>query len=452
MTGNRLRALGLLSSLALLAPSALIAQVSERDKQCAAELVKEGVSEEDAAASEEPCFELANALESRVSVPATLRMMLDRTPPRDFQSRATGNAGTAGAPSQGEAVPSVQPLALAGGSLAAVGSEGGTDAIAAFTINPAILFGPQDETRAAALSRLLDLTVLAPVNDLDRDQDGKIDYWGIRARVNMTGPGAGKHLREAVTAFAARVQQSAIVAASLDTVLRETPDFERCVAAFRTDSVEVEQVTGSCGRRLQIAPDAQTLERFREALAHARDSADARYLGLDLRLDQGDPTLGATPGAAGTALFAGLAYGRKILSTRPSQPSFGLRARLGVQHVSLDDIALAESDRNNTAIDGALAFDFTYPYEFQPLKLAAGLEFRAGDPPVDDMEKEFRTNFLQARLSLDIPITAANSISIAFAGPLTGKEKATLSINGNWQLLLSGLSAVGRSEEVAAGR
>ena len=211
-------------------------------------------------------------------------------------------------------------------------------------------------------------------------------------------------------------------------------------------------MTASCGRPLELAPDAETLERFREALAHARDSADARYLGLDLRLDQGDPTLGATPGAAGTALFAGLAYGRKIISTRPSQPSFGLKARLGVQHVSLDDVALAESDRNNTAIDGALAFDFTYPYEFQPLKLAAGLEFRAGDPPVDGMEKEFRTNFLQARLSLDVPITAANSISIAFAGPLTGKERPTLTINANWQLLLSGLSALGHTEEVSAGR
>jgi hypothetical protein len=173
MTGHGVRALALASGLALLAPSTLIAQVSEREKQCAVELVKEGISEEEAA--EDPCFQLANALEGRVSVPATLRMMLERTPPRDFQSRATGNAGTAGAPSQGEAVPSVQPLALAGGSLAAVGSEGGTDAIAAFTINPAILFGPQDETHAAALSRLLDLTVLAPVNDLDRDQDGKID-------------------------------------------------------------------------------------------------------------------------------------------------------------------------------------------------------------------------------------------------------------------------------------
>ena len=77
---------------------------------------------EEEAAREESCTQLANALESRVSTPATLQMMLERTPPRDFQSRATGNAGTAGAPSQGEAVPSVQPLALAGGSLAAVGS------------------------------------------------------------------------------------------------------------------------------------------------------------------------------------------------------------------------------------------------------------------------------------------------------------------------------------------
>src|SRR4029453_2466337 len=229
--------------------------------------------------------------------------------------------------------------------LAAVGSEGGTDAIAAFTINPVILFGARDDAHAAELTRLLDLTVLAPVNDLDRDEDGKIDYWGLRARINVTGPGAGKHLRQAVTAFAQRGGRSAIVAASLNTVLRETPNFEKCVAAFRADSVFPEAVTAGCGRRLEIAPDPRPPQPFRPAPAQARDSADAHYLGVDLRLDQGDPTLGATPTAAGTTLFAGLAYGRKILSPELGQPTFGLRARLGVQHVSLDDVTLAEGGR-----------------------------------------------------------------------------------------------------------
>jgi hypothetical protein len=249
------RAFAIVCCAAPMAAATLAAQGAERDQQCVAELLKEveGMTAEEAA--QEPCFQLANALESRVSAPATLQMMLARTPPRDFQSRAMGNAGTAGAPSQVEAVPSVQPLALAGGSLAAVGSEGGTDAIAAFTINPVILFGARDDAHAAELTRLLDLTVLAPVNDLDRDEDGKIDYWGLRARINVTGPGAGKHLRQAVTAFAQRVQRSAIVAASLDTVLRETPNFEKCVAAFRADSVFPEAVTAGCGRRLEIAPD-----------------------------------------------------------------------------------------------------------------------------------------------------------------------------------------------------
>jgi hypothetical protein len=461
MRSHPARSLALAACLAMGAPAALAAQATARDSLCsreaAAELVEGGMTKEEAdsevaKAGDAPCKVLADGLVDRVSTPPMLDIMLDHTPARDFQSRASGNAGTAGAPSQGEAVPSVQPLALAGGSLAAVGSDGGTDAIAAFTINPAILFGAQDPARAAALSRLLDLTVLAPVNELDRDQDGKIDYYGIRARVNVTGPGAGKQLQKAVKAFADNVQKSAILSARLDTVLRETPNFATCVDAFRAKSVKAEEVTSSCGRELDIAPDPKTLESFREALALARDSADARYLGLDVRLDQGDPTLGATPAAAGTALFAGLAFGRNIVALKSNQPSFGLKARLGVHHVSLDDTALGEGDRNNTAVDGALAFDFTYPYEFQPLKFAAGLEFRAGDPPVSGAEKEFQTNFLQARLSLDVPITAANSISIAFAGPLTGKERPTLSINGNWQLLLSGLSAVGKAAQTSSGR
>jgi hypothetical protein len=42
-----------------------------------------------------------------------------------------------------------------------------------------------------------------------------------------------------------------------------------------------------------------------------------------------------------------------------------------------------------------------------------------------------------------VPITSANSISITFAGPLDGKERPTLSINGNWQLLLPGRAPLG---------
>jgi len=442
------------------APAAA-AQTPERDKECTeaviAELIRGGMTKEEAEAQlsavpDQPCEQLAEALVDRVTTPHILDAMLAYTPARDFQSRTTGNPGTAGAPNQGEAVPTVQPLALAGGSIAAVGSEGGTDAIAAFSINPTVLFGAQDPVHAAALSRLLDLTVLAPVNDLDRDQNGKIDYWGVRARLNVIGPGAGKHLAEAVRAFAANTQRSANLAASLDTIVRETPRFAPCVAGFRADSVSPERIGTACGRELDVAPDPETLERFRNALALARDSADARYLGLDLRLDQGDPTLGATPAAAGTRLFAGAAYGRRIVGPASNQPSFGIKGRVGVQHVSLDDATLAESDRTNTTLDGAVSFDFSYPYEFQPLKLAAGLEFRTGDPPVAGTEKEFQTNFLNARLSLDVPITAANSISITFTGPLTGKERPILAINGNWQLLLSGLSSAAKSAETGSGR
>jgi hypothetical protein len=409
----------------------------DRGSLCAGELVRSGFTP----AANLPCFQLAVLLEQRVSTPLMLEAMLGRVPPRDLQSRATGNAGTSGAASQGEAGPSVQPLALAGGSLAAVGSAGGADAMAAFTLNPAILFGAQSPARSAALSRLLDLTVLAPINDLDRDQDGQIDYYGIRARINVAGPGAGRHLVRAGRAFAARVQQSTNLSAILDTVLRAAPDFPNCVAALRQETVDSEEMQRTCGRSVALSVDPKTLEDFREALQLARDSADAQYFGLDLRLDQGDPTLGATPGAAGTALFAGVAYGRRFVGPQTSRPSFGVKARLGLQHVSLDTAVMEGSGRSNIAIDGAAAFDFVYPYEFQPLKFAAGVEFRSGDPPLAGADEQFRTNFVQVRLSLDVPITAANSISIAFAGPLTGEERPTLSINANWQLLLPGRPA-----------
>ena len=100
---------------------------------------------------------------------------------------------------------------------------------------------------------------------------------------------------------------------------------------------------------------------------------------------------------------------------------------------TLDDVTFDVRDREFVAIVGPSGCGKT-----TCLRMAAGLEFRAGDPPVPDANKAFQTNFLQARLSLEVPITPANSISIAFAGPLTGEQRPTLTINGNWQLLLSG--------------
>ena len=439
MTRTSVQAAALAAFMAMLAPC--VSRAQDQTKACEQELIAKGVPK--AKATAEPCFQLAVSLVDKVRTPLVLQAMLRRVPPRELQSRAAGDAGTAGSPSQGEAVPSVQPLALAGGSLAAVGSGGGTDAIAAFAINPAMLFGVQDKLRAAALSRLLDLSILVPINDLDRDEDGAVDYYGIRARLNITGPRIATKLAKVARTFALEAQKTAEVSDALSGILAGAPDFEGCLAALRAEPMDPSRVSETCGKPVDFGLDSKVIENFRQALSEARDSADAQYLGLDLRLDQGDPTLGATPDAAGTALFAGVAFGRKVVATDQTRPSFGLKARLGVQHVSLDQVSGGESDRTNTSIDGALAFDLTYPHEFLPLVLAAGLEFRAGDPPASGTAEQFRTNFLQARLSLDVPITAANTISIAFAGPLTGDERPTLSVNANWQLLLPGAGSGG---------
>ena len=408
------------------------------DSLCRRQLEQRNIPHE----QESECQFLAAAILDRWNEPALKSaMLLDRVPPRDFQSRASGEPAKSGAAGQSEAVPTAQPLALAGGSLSAVGSEGGTDAIAAFTLNPAMLLGVQDKMKAASLTRLLDLTVLVPINDLDRDEDGTIDYYGIRARLNILGAKAGNRLAAAARALGQQAQQAAELADLLEVVLTRATDLDQCVDVYMApgSTLNLDALRVPCGEALDVRPNAGIIAAFRAGLARARDSVDAQYLGLDLRYDNGDPTLGATPGAAGKTLFAGLAFGRRIVGTDPSRPTYGIKARVGFQHVELDDETLPVDTRRNTAVDGALAFDFTYPHEFRPLTLAAGLEFRHGDPPIEGAEKAFRTNYTQVRLSLDVPITAAQSVSIGFAGPLSGKEKPTLSVNVNWQLLLAGV-------------
>ena len=144
--------------------------------------------------------------------------------PRDVQSDVTG-AATAGSLAQSEPVPGAQPLGVAGGSVAAVGSDSGAKAIVALTVNPAIFFSSLNQTdKIAEASRVADLTLLFPVDDLDADEDGRVDYVGARLRLNFNGKKAGK---EMLAKLGQRLQS--LVGGEADLLLKLDPLFRSAV-------------------------------------------------------------------------------------------------------------------------------------------------------------------------------------------------------------------------------
>lgn len=388
----------------------------------------------------DPCQDLAAAVvapRQEKVILAALASALETLPERDFQSRATSQPATAGAVGQGDAAATVQPLAIAGGSVAAVGSEGGNNAVTALTLNPAIFWRPsRSQIERANDARISDLTILLPLSRLDADGDGDVDYFGARLRLNLLGRLELEELNQQVGNLA---QYTTDVIDALAAQFRETARLRECVDAYGSDAA-AERIIQACGQVSAVAFEPANLDRFRGAISQVRAQADARYLGVDARFDRGDPSLGATPGMAGSALFLGLAYGSRTDPELNPAAGFGYHLRAGIINVVRDDATLPDSVRAKASLDAALALDYTYPSTFQPLKASLGLEFRRGDAPAI-AAKELRTDYLTYRLSLDIPITAGNTIAVSFAKPVMGEGKPTLSLNANWQLLASSLMA-----------
>jgi hypothetical protein len=351
--------------------------------------------------------------------------------PRDVQSDATG-AATAGSLAQSEPVPGVQPLGVGGASIAAVGSDSGAKAIVALTVNPAIFFASLNDTEEAArATRIADLTVLFPVDDLDRDEDGRVDYFGARLRLNFTGARAGSEVLErAGAALLQLAQKETDLALKLDTVLASAPNAGNCYDALLAEEIDDALVASQCGTPFAIEVDDQRYESFRRQMADVRAEADSRYFGLDLRFDFGDPTLGAVANARATSIDAGLAWGRRFLGADPMGPSLGLKARGGARYTHLDDI-----EETSYAFDGAIGVEGRRPLERgQAITASAGFELRYGG--ADAVEDELQTNFTVFRAALAVPLAGMTGITVAVTAPIDGPISPALSVNFDWGLLL----------------
>jgi hypothetical protein len=318
-----------------------------------------------------------------------------------------------------------------------VGSEAGDDALVALGLNPAVLFFITEASEALArYSRFMDLSLFLPVTETSAPtDDDALDYFGLRLRMNWLGVAAGDQLwDEASVLIRDWMAQNGQALAKTLELLGGARDMTACATALNDGAPEA-AVTTACGRPLDLGIDAgqasAVARELGEALARVRRGLDADYFGADVRLDWGDPTLGAVADASGTFFFAGVGYGRRILGDPAGDTSAGLELRAGARHTSLD---VAPDGR--FAFEGGLGLELTRSLDQQEISAGIGVELRYGQEGPTVTEEQAQMNWTVFRSSLVVPITDANSLSIAVGLPIDGELSSYLSVNFNWALLL----------------
>ncbi|HEY0673495.1 MAG TPA: hypothetical protein VGD27_14550 [Longimicrobiales bacterium] len=421
----RVRFHGLLLCALLVCATDAHAQQTNNNERCRAALLARGMRAGDISPNQ-PCFSLATAIMDM----RTAKAWID---PRDLQPSAAGNAAPAGTAAQASAVPTVQPTPVAAATIAAVAQDSGQETITAISINPATLFSTSgDKETLARLARLADVSVFFPVSGLDQDEDGKLDYAGVRARINFTASSQASGLLERVNErLLAILHNELALVNSLNGVLLAAPDPGACAQHLMGEESADGGAAAVCGVEPELMVDESTYAAFRRASAAAREAADAKYLGLDLRFDYGDPSFGKVRNAYGTALQAGLGFGRRF-NPSVSAASSGLRGRLGVRYVELRDTSLTDFQ-----IDGGIAYELGRVMQSQRLELSAGVEFRYSGK--DEDTEILRTRFAEFRAALKVPLANSSSIALSLSAPLMGEISPTLAVGGNWQQLLAGL-------------
>ncbi|MBC14481.1 MAG: hypothetical protein CMM85_16130 [Rhodothermaceae bacterium] len=415
--------------LAALASTAPLVQAQSTDADCAATYA--GFVEAGALPGTPPTITSCVALAYVVadSLDNVGLMMARAIQPRDVQPARGASGGGSGSIGQTDALAGLGIEPLVGGSLSAVGTEDGAGALATLTINPLVLTGPLDNVdRLAAQTRQFDLSLVIPVDDADRNDDGRVDYIGLRGRYNVIGAAGAKvvldELREAYRgALDGLAVSTDSLAARITRALLASDDPTACAEHLLAADGQ------GCSAEFTRTP-AYLYERLDAAAADVREEVDRQYLGLDLRMDYGDPTLGTTPGADGFVLGALLAGGQSF-GEGGFAPS--LRGHVGAIYTVRDTM-----DTPRLALDAALGLAFSRVYALQRIDVQVGLQGQVGVSGPDTGLDADRDRLLLSS-SVNVPITGTQSASVRLALPLVGGGAVPLlSIGGNWHLPLPG--------------
>jgi hypothetical protein len=336
----------------------------------------------------------------------------------------------------------VQPTGVAAGTIAALGTRAGQDAIAALSVNPMVLFLANEANKQLArASRIADVTVYIPVSGVTQSttpttpppDPNKLRYVGARVRLNFLGISSGDAIwNEADTILRTQITQASLFVTSMTKVFQSVPDVKACVSALLSPGPATAGAPPPCDTLdVKWTLDEAQAVRLRDQLAAIRRQADAKYFGADIRYDFGDPTLGAVEDASGKFLFAGIAAGRRF-DDGVRRTSAGLRARLGIRHAKLDSV-----DEAKFAAEGGVGFEVSHTLtDEDEVNLSGAVEFRRGGAPAN-LTDQFQTDFTMLRGTISLPVTKGNSISINVGKPITGNVSPIFSVNFNWGLLLS---------------
>jgi hypothetical protein len=288
------------------------------------------------------------------------------------------------------------------------------------------------------------LTVLVPLSKEPgvRDVVG-LRYLGLRGRLNLTGITSGDALlSEMDQAFQEVLKEDQALDTTIRASLLALPNeaaIQQCTDALL--SAEIGSAPSECKGTVRLDLSRASYQALLDTVTLVREKADARYFGLDLRVDIGDPTLAAAPDNDVTAFSFGLALGQRFLRARPSDVMSAVRLRLAARYTDPKHV----SDGVLWAVEGGGGFELSRLIQTdQYVRFSTGFDFRSSGSN-KAVRDRLQPNFVAVRGGLTVPLLGGASISLGLSTPITGDVSPSLTANINWGMLLSAAGSMARA-------
>jgi hypothetical protein len=358
------------------------------------------------------CDTLASALSINLTVeprkePLANAALKEAAYKKIQSDRQTAN-NKSGSSAQTDPVESIQPITLAGGAVTLAGTRAGTKAIGTITVNPLALASPD----RLAVGRIFDLSVSAPI-DLSSGVNQDPQYFSARLRLNATSPFSAERLQKT---FDRLMHAEGDFADALQHVLASAPDPRSCAESVATTHRVARE---ACG---QDQGD-ESLQRAREEalseLQEASRAADRYYLGVDARVDVGDPTGTLMIGDKGTHVLGGLAAGIRI--PHGARWDWELRGRAAGDYFKSRDGAAGPNPTAIYSLDWGAALIFAGHLQEdakQRLAFGVGVEGRRAVDNSEATTQRAPTNYAHLNLMAIVPATAGGDLGLAVSFPL----------------------------------
>ena len=343
-----------------------------------------------------------------------------------MQPSVTDTAGAQSSAGQTAAVASGQPVAMAGGDVAAVGSTGqGLQLVTALAVNPATIAVGEVEQRSMWASRLGDISLVLPLNvDPGERLTQGFQYVGLRFRLDALPALHHEALETAAARYTALLADQRTLQPAIARMLGAATDTEGCAHSIETNDPTGQRA--ACGEAIDLATHVSLTRDARRALGQVREDADQAYLSLEGRYDRGD--LNSDGADRKDSLLAAYLAGGYRIDPTPDGVTVGLRARAGFVYFK-DGM----TRQTRQALYGAAGVELAVVRDLQRYTLSLGAELVARKGNVDVAMDSTLHNSI--RIGLGLPVANGRTVSVGLSIPTNGDD-ATIAISGDWSLLL----------------